>query len=690
MEAGQQKKVGSGKTKRVFFNYDEDKVSRAIEDIKNGMSTKRASEIYGVPRTTLARKLLKADLKRKMGPSTILTLEEEQVLEDWLIAMARRGFPVHRSNLLQTVQKIVKENNRDNCFRDGMPGRTWFIAFLRRHPRLKQKYAETVSKGRAVVTRDRIEGWFDEIYQYLAEENLLNVLEDSTRIFNGDETGFALCPKSGIVIGPAGNREDFYERTCAEKQQITVMATFSADGKVVPPMVIFPYKKMPQEIVEQFPDKWALGRSDSGWMNSEVFYEYIGNHFLPYLRENDISRPVLLFVDGHRSHLTKHVSQLCSDNGIILISLFPNATHILQPADVAIFKPLKTGWTSAVRKWKFDNFPKDVTKHTFSSILACVFDQYAKEETIKNGFRKCGLYPFNKNSVDYSKCLLNRNIQNSLKSSNTSLVQSQIILAKVEEIIDNNELIKFKQTFNRNEEWTGNLEFKALYALWKVLKEKTIPEHIVAENSSPFTSRRVSQEDQSDELNSLQDPIESSCEPNLLRDISENNILDQETPTTSSNSQNVWGSPIGKHYGDKQVEGYKVPTPFKKILVFPKTPEKQPVTPIRKRKIFPAVVSSSKYKELYNQAKGKSGGKVTKRRKPETNILEEEMKENILQKKNKNSKKDEQEETSSESEQSVVLDDEDLDLSDTGLLLELSKGDFVIVKYNDDYFPGKT
>lgn len=359
-----------------------------------------------------------------------------------------------------------------------------------------------------------------------------------------------------------------------------------------------------------------------------------------------------------------------------------------------------------------------------------MFDQYAKEETIKNGFRKCGLYPFNKNSVDYSKCLLNRNIQNSLENSNTSLVQSRVILAKVEEIIDNNELIKFKQTFNRNKEWTGNLEFKALYALWKVLKEKTIPEHIVAENSSPLTNRRVSQEDQSDELNSLQDPTDSPHEinslrdisennisdhdfpttssnsqtiwgtpkhyedkrkPDTLRDISKNNILDHETPTTSSNSQNLWGSPIGKYYEDKQVEGYKVPTPFKKILVFPKTPEKQPVTPIRKRQIFPAVVSSSKYKELYNQARGKRGGKITKRCKPETNILEEETKENILQKKkNKNSKNYKQEETSSESEQSVVLDDEDLDLSDTGLLLELSKGDFVIVKYNDDYFPGKT
>jgi hypothetical protein len=52
---------------------------------------------------------------------------------------------------------------------------------------------------------------------------------DPNRIFNGDESGFALCPKSGKVLGPARSKEDFYERVTSEKEQITVMATFSAN-----------------------------------------------------------------------------------------------------------------------------------------------------------------------------------------------------------------------------------------------------------------------------------------------------------------------------------------------------------------------------------------------------------------------------------------------------------------------------
>jgi hypothetical protein len=116
---------------------------------------------------------------------------------------------------------------------------------------------------------------------------------DPNRIFNGDESGFALSPKSGKVLGPARSKEDFYERVTSEKEQITVMATFSANGNIVPSMLIFPYKKMPKAIVESVPNNWALGRSDSGWINSEVFYEYIANHFIPFLKSSNIIRPVV-------------------------------------------------------------------------------------------------------------------------------------------------------------------------------------------------------------------------------------------------------------------------------------------------------------------------------------------------------------------------------------------------------------
>ncbi|KAG5871993.1 hypothetical protein JTB14_020461 [Gonioctena quinquepunctata] len=182
---------------------------------------------------------------------------------------------------------------------------------------------------------------------YIRENKLDHILLDPSRIFNGDEAGFQLCPKSGKVFGPEKSKEDFYERVSSEKEQITVMATFSVNGKVVPPM--------PKSIVESVPEQWAL--------------------------------------DGHKSHLTQQVSQLCDDHGIVLMSLFPNSTHIMQPADVAVFKALKSGWTTAVRGWKFENFPKEVIRYSMGRILKFVFDQYAKITPLRMSFDSVAYTP---------------------------------------------------------------------------------------------------------------------------------------------------------------------------------------------------------------------------------------------------------------------------------------------------------
>ena len=50
----------------------------------------------------------------------------------------------------------------------------------------------------------------------------------------------------------------------------------------------------------------------------------------------------MLFVDGHKSHLTYQLSVLCNKLKIEIIALYPDATRVLQPADMAVFSPVKT------------------------------------------------------------------------------------------------------------------------------------------------------------------------------------------------------------------------------------------------------------------------------------------------------------------------------------------------------------
>lgn len=154
------------------------------------------------------------------------------------------------------------------------------------------------------------------------------------------------------------------------------------------------------------PTEWGIGLSDSGWMKSETFYEFIANIFHPLLLQNNIKLPVILFVDGHKSHLTYQLSTLCSDLQIILVALYPNSTRILQPADVAAFRPLKEGLKKGVFEWRKQNGSMlAVTKVDFALILQNVIKETITPDILKNGFRACGLYPWNPNNINFDKCL---------------------------------------------------------------------------------------------------------------------------------------------------------------------------------------------------------------------------------------------------------------------------------------------
>ena len=152
-------------------------------------------------------------------------------------------------------------------------------------------------------------------------------------------------------------------------------------------------------------DGWGIGLSDTGWMKSEVMFDYIKNILHPSLQKMETTFPVILFHNGYSTNLTYDLSCLCVELEIILICLYPNAPIILQPAAVAAFKPMKNGWRKAVSEWKRGHPLETLTKEHFASVLKFVVEKVSKSETIKNGFRATGLYPWNPDAIHFSKCL---------------------------------------------------------------------------------------------------------------------------------------------------------------------------------------------------------------------------------------------------------------------------------------------
>lgn len=233
--------------------------------------------------------------------------------------------------------------------------------------------------------------------------NAMDALENPDRVFNLDQTNIKFQPYAGRGTSIHESKNVYVVAPGLHTSTVTSVVTFSASGCIVAPTVIFPYLRLPQDIVEQVPDDFIIGLSESGLMRSKKFYEYIGNAFLPWIDKNKIQKPVILFVDGHLSLLTLQVSTLCENNGIILYLLPPYMTLILQPAAVGSFNSLKQYWMEEIKKYQIDN--DKLVKHVDVALLMKRVLMQITSSSIKNGFQSTGLYPLNSDSLDYTKYL---------------------------------------------------------------------------------------------------------------------------------------------------------------------------------------------------------------------------------------------------------------------------------------------
>ena len=276
--------------------------------------------------------------------------------------------------------------------------------FMKLHPMLSMRTPERVSKARVGVTETSIREWFGELRRNIAEFHWEEIFSDPSRIYNSDESNIQLCPKTGKVIGLKGWKNVYELGPGPEKSTLTFLGTFNASGDIVQPMIVYPYVRVPSDIVRSVPQEFMIGATESGWMRSETFFEYISNGFVPYLNDHNIERPVILFIDGHKTHLSMQVSKFCEENQVVLYVLPPNTTHLLQPADVSVFKPLKEYWRQEVHNFQRIKSNCLVRRKDVAPMLLRVLRRI-KRSSIVNGFRVTELFPLNEDNVDYTKCL---------------------------------------------------------------------------------------------------------------------------------------------------------------------------------------------------------------------------------------------------------------------------------------------
>ena len=84
------------------------------------------------------------------------------------------------------------------------------------------------------------------------------------------------------------------------------------------------------------------------------------------------------------------------EKNIKIILLAPHTTNVLQPLDVGLFRSLKANLskvTDGVKMLSVTGDYQNINKTNFITIFKESFERSMSLATIKNGFRKTGIYP---------------------------------------------------------------------------------------------------------------------------------------------------------------------------------------------------------------------------------------------------------------------------------------------------------
>ncbi|RLU23500.1 hypothetical protein DMN91_003705 [Ooceraea biroi] len=378
-------------------SWTQEDLQKAAEDVlQNGLSTRVAGKKYNIPEKTLRFRIKKNDfIKGKIGPSHHLGSDAEKKLVKHILGLQSVGFTPTRRDVREMAFNMVDMLNIKQIFNTEtkMAGKFWLLSFLRRYPELSIKKVEGLSRVMIEeMNKAEVSEYFKLLTKILIENDLL---DKPGRIWNADESDIQMNNVLGEVA--AKGSKDVNVVTSSEIGEIiTIVACCNAEGQFLPPYYIMKGKYKPQYEKGLSPGTVIKMRSENAYINSDLFMDWLVNHFIP-------RKPAgknLLIVDGHASHMTNaKVLETTKDNNIVLLCLPSHATHYLQPLDRVVFKLFKTYFRDACAKYfRLGKSMRRIPRE-FSTLLNSAWTQSATVQTGIAAFRATGIYPLNEDVI---------------------------------------------------------------------------------------------------------------------------------------------------------------------------------------------------------------------------------------------------------------------------------------------------
>ena len=156
-----------------------------------------------------------------------------------------------------------------------------------------------------------------------------------------------------------------------EKQQITILATITADNTKLPLMFIAEgqTEKVEKTQLGDVDYHWTT-HSDNGWITEESFIKYL-MHVREHFFDDDT---IHLLLDIYKAHCTEKVKEMAQVLNIQLHFIPAGMTDEMQPLDRSIFGPFKAMSRKLFRERNNLGQPIKITKSEACSDIIRAWD----------------------------------------------------------------------------------------------------------------------------------------------------------------------------------------------------------------------------------------------------------------------------------------------------------------------------
>lgn len=379
------------KCRGIRGNWTPEMMEEALRLRRAGHSQRYVENACGIPRSTLRDHFKTGKVERRLGRKSVLSSQEEQDLSNRIIRLSNMGVPLTPKSVRRSVFSYCKKNGIGNKFNNEseMAGYSWYKAFMRRHPELSKRKAQSMNWARAQKLNPFIvKDYFTKLSSIMDQFDLKN---SPHKIFNLDEKGcrLTLHHSQSILAAKGSKRVHLISNEHAEN--VTVVACISASGQTIPPMIIFKGIRKQDTFSDNLPPGSITEMATKGSMTKEIFLKWI-HHFAKFKPPGR----VLLILDGASCHMDVAVADLAETYDTSILCLPSNTTHELQPLDKAVFRSFEHYWDSELLKYWEQNpsANRRLTKSHFGIVFQPVWQQALNMANIQSGFRSTGIYPF--------------------------------------------------------------------------------------------------------------------------------------------------------------------------------------------------------------------------------------------------------------------------------------------------------